>query len=217
MEKEMATHSSVLAWRIPWTEKPGGLQSVGSHRVGHDWSNLAAAGKTKQFFLLFLCSYSQCFAPPYGRSFLGGFSFLSLFMYSCLWVLCCGTEPGVSHNAILFTSQSTTKYSVREALKKTCFLNSKWAWILTDVKELGEEVSTNFKKARNLIRKDFILNSLPSSFLVKCYALSKYKVQSLSVSMFCISNCHLRSLHRICINWFPLSSFRLQVCLEILF
>ena len=36
MEKEMATHSSVLAWRIPWTEKPGTLQSMGSHRVGHD-------------------------------------------------------------------------------------------------------------------------------------------------------------------------------------
>ena len=39
----MATHSSVLAWRIPWTEKPGRLQSMGSHRVGHDWSDLAAA------------------------------------------------------------------------------------------------------------------------------------------------------------------------------
>ena len=39
----MATHSSVLAWRIPWTEKPGGLQSMGSHRVRHDWSALAAA------------------------------------------------------------------------------------------------------------------------------------------------------------------------------
>ena len=36
LEKEMATHSSILAWRIPWTEEPGGLQSVGSHRVGHD-------------------------------------------------------------------------------------------------------------------------------------------------------------------------------------
>ena len=43
MEKEMATHSSVLAWRIPWTEKHGRLQSMGSHRVGHDWSDLAAA------------------------------------------------------------------------------------------------------------------------------------------------------------------------------
>ena len=48
LEKEMATHSSVLAWRIPWTEKPGRLQSMRLHRVGHDWSDLAAiaaAGK----------------------------------------------------------------------------------------------------------------------------------------------------------------------------
>ena len=36
LEKEMATHSSILAWRIPWTEEPGGLQSVGSQRVRHD-------------------------------------------------------------------------------------------------------------------------------------------------------------------------------------
>ena len=36
VEKGMATHSSILAWRIPWTEEPGGLQSVGSHRVRHD-------------------------------------------------------------------------------------------------------------------------------------------------------------------------------------
>ena len=36
LEKAMATHSSTLAWKIPWTEEPGGLQSIGSHRVGHD-------------------------------------------------------------------------------------------------------------------------------------------------------------------------------------
>ena len=41
LEKEMATHSSVLAWRIPGIGEPGGLPSMGSHRVGHDWSNLA--------------------------------------------------------------------------------------------------------------------------------------------------------------------------------
>ena len=40
----MATHSSILAWRIPGTGEPGGLPSMGSHRVGHDWSDLAAAG-----------------------------------------------------------------------------------------------------------------------------------------------------------------------------
>ena len=38
LEKEMATHSSVLAWRIPWMEDPGGPQSMGSLRVGHDWA-----------------------------------------------------------------------------------------------------------------------------------------------------------------------------------
>ena len=43
LEKEMATHSSVLAWRIPGTGEPGRLPSMGSHRVGHDWSDLAAA------------------------------------------------------------------------------------------------------------------------------------------------------------------------------
>ena len=43
LEKEMATHSSVLPWRIPGTGEPGGLPSMGSHRVGHNWSDLAAA------------------------------------------------------------------------------------------------------------------------------------------------------------------------------
>ena len=38
LEKEMATHSTILAWRIPWTEEPGGLQSMGSQRVGHDFT-----------------------------------------------------------------------------------------------------------------------------------------------------------------------------------
>ena len=38
LEEEMATHSSILAWRIPWTEEPGGLQSMGSQRVRHDWA-----------------------------------------------------------------------------------------------------------------------------------------------------------------------------------
>ena len=43
LEKEMATYSRVLAWRIPGTGEPGGLPSMGSHRVGHDWSDSAAA------------------------------------------------------------------------------------------------------------------------------------------------------------------------------
>ena len=50
LEKEMATHSSILAWRFPWTEEPGGLQSTGSQRVGHYWA-------TSLSFLSFLVNY----------------------------------------------------------------------------------------------------------------------------------------------------------------
>jgi len=51
LEKEMATHSSVLAWRIPGMGEPGGLPSVGLHRVGHDWSDLAAAAAVRNNIL----------------------------------------------------------------------------------------------------------------------------------------------------------------------
>ena len=47
----MAIHSSVLAWRIPGTGEPGGLPSMGSHRVGHEWSDLAAAAVSTLSFL----------------------------------------------------------------------------------------------------------------------------------------------------------------------
>ena len=57
LEKEMATHSSVLAWRIPGTGEPGGLPSMGSHRVGHDWSNLAAAACRVHLKLLLFCHW----------------------------------------------------------------------------------------------------------------------------------------------------------------
>ena len=57
-ERAMATHSSILAWRIPGTEESGGLPSMGSHRVGHGWSTLAAAAAAKMFqtqWSLLLC------------------------------------------------------------------------------------------------------------------------------------------------------------------
>ena len=51
LEKKMATHSSVLAWRTPGTVEPGGLPSMGSHRVEHDWSDLAAAAAAERYRL----------------------------------------------------------------------------------------------------------------------------------------------------------------------
>jgi len=62
LEKEMATHSSTLAWRVPGMGEPGGLPSLGSHRAGHDWSDLAAAPYIKTIyicqFILSLFSHS---------------------------------------------------------------------------------------------------------------------------------------------------------------
>ena len=49
LEEGMATYSRILAWRIPGTEEPGGLQSVGSQRVSHDWSGWACAGEQQAF------------------------------------------------------------------------------------------------------------------------------------------------------------------------
>ena len=51
LEKEMATHSSVLAWRIPRTGEPGGLPSMGSHRVGHNWIDLAAVAAAAAYWM----------------------------------------------------------------------------------------------------------------------------------------------------------------------
>ena len=50
LEEDMATHSLILAWRIPWTEDPGGLQSIGSQRVGHDW--VTKHSTTQSLFIL---------------------------------------------------------------------------------------------------------------------------------------------------------------------
>ena len=66
LEKETATHSSVLAWRIPGTGEPGGLPSTGLHRVGHDWSDLAAAAAVfieSTRSLKLLVSYDISFNP----------------------------------------------------------------------------------------------------------------------------------------------------------
>ena len=53
LEEGMATHSSILVWKIPWTEEPGGLQSMGLQRLRHDWSDLACqhAPRLKGFWL----------------------------------------------------------------------------------------------------------------------------------------------------------------------
>ena len=69
LEKEMATHSSVLGWRIPGTGEPGGLPSMGLHRVGHDWGDLAAAAAGYCIFLVAVVN--EFFPPTLPATFLG--------------------------------------------------------------------------------------------------------------------------------------------------
>ena len=58
LEKEMATHFSILAWRIPWTEEPGGLQSMGSQRVGHDCAASTFNGR-KELAIIIIYPFTE--------------------------------------------------------------------------------------------------------------------------------------------------------------
>ena len=80
LDKGMATHSSILAWRISWTEEPGGLQSTGSQRVGHDWSNLTCM-HTHIYILVAVCNIKIIRDWPF-REFFGGlfYTFVSRFL-----------------------------------------------------------------------------------------------------------------------------------------
>ena len=64
LEKEMVTHSSILAWKIPWTEKPGRLQSLGSQRVRHDWAT-SLSRWIANWSNCFSCFFFFCFLPPF--------------------------------------------------------------------------------------------------------------------------------------------------------
>ena len=75
LEKEMAPHSSVLAWRIPGTGEPGGLPSLGSHRVGHDWSDLAAAAAAAAYWVVSLKSMLFYVFSGFGL----------LYAFPCIW------------------------------------------------------------------------------------------------------------------------------------
>ena len=97
LEKEMATHSSVLAWRIPGTGKPGGLPSMGSHRVGHNWSDLAAAaaeiwvtalGRNIKTFMHDMWGKQRIGISSSGWKHRNGWQVLDLGLFPTQWVIC---------------------------------------------------------------------------------------------------------------------------------
>ena len=114
LEKEMVTHSSVLAWRIPGMGEPGGLPSMGSHRVGYDWSNLAAAAQ---------------FLESYGRAFISG----SLHHYSCSnHIQCSKPYSDSTRHKILLRNlpelHSESKLSWEQGERTQCSSCSSKAW-----------------------------------------------------------------------------------------
>ena len=88
LEKEIATHSSVLAWRIPGTVEPGRLPSMGSHRIGYDWSDLAASAAAPYSGLLHLLTPLPSSPSVHVASSLNSFpSFLKCHLSGVIWFL----------------------------------------------------------------------------------------------------------------------------------
>ena len=74
LEEEMATHSSILAWGIPWTEEPGGLQSIGSQRVRHDLATEHPCLGSSEYYL-----YPYCNNRSFSRHMNDGFLVVNLY------------------------------------------------------------------------------------------------------------------------------------------
>ena len=84
----MATHSSILAWRIPGTEEPGGLPSMGLYRVRHDWSDLAATAAAGACPVYRRPSISACWEKPSSVTFLAvSFRIILPYLDSSHWVM----------------------------------------------------------------------------------------------------------------------------------
>jgi len=69
LEEEVATHSSILAWRIPWIEEPGGLQSLGSQRVRQDWARMSHISHIKSCHVVRLYSRGASISTPHSLGF----------------------------------------------------------------------------------------------------------------------------------------------------
>ena len=76
LEKEMVTHSSILAWRIPWTEEPDGLQSTGLQRVGHDWATSLSVPSRQSTTCMLSRRHSQSFTGVLSKA-------SNIFLWTC--------------------------------------------------------------------------------------------------------------------------------------
>ena len=127
----MATHSSILSWRVPWTEEPGGLQSIGSQRVGHDWSNLACVNNSS------LHESAWCVPGTVVGTFIRVSAYLIL--TTSLWARPC------YHSAL---SREKCRYKEVKHLGqrhardvRSCYTASLLVWLLTGATQVVSTVS----------------------------------------------------------------------------
>ena len=142
----MATHSSVLAWRIPGMGEPGGLLSMGSHRVGHDWSDLAAAaaallGKTLPFLKIKT-------KKPRERNFLLWKSESWIYVFSQIKQLL-GPKPLASTGRTkVFLGENSSNWSLKHLHRQDFTLRSFSLWtILRRCYQLTTQSEKNITEA----------------------------------------------------------------------
>ena len=131
LEKEMATHSRVLAWRIPGTGEPGGLPSMGSHRVRHDWSDLAAAAAA-------ILSLEQSSSPVQWFSSSAAYQnhLESFFFFFCLTTWHVEPGPGFEPVPPALGAQNLNHWTFTEVLHLGSF--KKYWWLGLDHRDSGE-------------------------------------------------------------------------------
>ena len=115
----MATHSSVLAWRIPGTGEPGGPPSMGLHRVGHDWSDLAAAAWHLKFMPQLLLGIVSC--PYLGLSFYSSYIVRVILIFQSDHVIFSVQSLSVTSLLTLPTDKNTQSLSINAVVKFLLF------------------------------------------------------------------------------------------------
>ena len=127
LEEGMATHTSILAWRIPWTEEPGGPQSIGSQRVRHDWVTNASYSYCKMnFFMNSSMTFNMCidsWSHYHNQSRSINQKKISL---CCSLIIKSSSLPASSNPLLIFRSCSFSFSKVSSEWSHAAF----WSWIL---------------------------------------------------------------------------------------
>ena len=156
LEKEMATHSSVLAWEIPWTEEPGGLQYRGSHRVGHDRSDLAQ--HSALIIACCLLSPTSLLPSAQGDSYVlqwQGVFIAQTLSQSKYLNICWVVQPGIRSYQLEIDHRRT--YLVVQCLRLGFPGQRVQVWSL--VEELGSHMFLS-QKNQNVKQKQYVTNSI---------------------------------------------------------